>query len=106
MREIRNWETLITLQEMTPKELMPRGRKTTHELSAMRRKMKAVSQFIAKSEKKIEVLRARLSRPALSDNKRLKTQKGIEAHNKEIVRRIISLNLNQEKRGQGARVPA
>ena len=95
MREIRNWETLITLQEMTPKELMPRGRKTTHELSAMRRKMKAVSQFIAKSEKKIEVLRARLSRPALSDNKRLKTQKGIEAHNKEIVRRIISLNLNQ-----------
>src|SRR5687767_5787686 len=56
MREIRNWETLISLQEMTPKELMPRGRKTTHELSAMRRKMKAVAQFITKAEKKMDRL--------------------------------------------------
>src|SRR5687768_3972173 len=45
MREIRNWETLISLQEMTPKELMPRGRKTSHELSGMRRKMKNVASF-------------------------------------------------------------
>ena len=49
-REIRNWETLITLQEMTPKELMPRGRKSSQELSAMRRKMRSVAQFIGMSE--------------------------------------------------------
>src|SRR5271170_7921691 len=66
MREIRNWETLISLQEMTPKELMPRGRKTSHELSAMRRKMKAVAQFIGKAEKKMDKLRAKLKNDRLS----------------------------------------
>ena len=30
IKEIRNWETLIGQQEMTPKELMPRGRNLRH----------------------------------------------------------------------------
>ncbi|MBI5239800.1 MAG: hypothetical protein HY926_04950, partial [Elusimicrobia bacterium] len=47
-REIRSWETLIEAQEMTPKELMPRGRKTASELSGMRRRMKSVADFIEK----------------------------------------------------------
>jgi RNA polymerase primary sigma factor len=34
IKEIRNWETLISQQEMTPKELMPRGRKSTAQLRA------------------------------------------------------------------------
>src|SRR5207253_8378827 len=37
MREIRNWENLLEQQEMTPKELMPRGRKTNQERSEERR---------------------------------------------------------------------
>ncbi|HAH07011.1 MAG TPA: hypothetical protein DCM05_10885, partial [Elusimicrobia bacterium] len=97
MREIRNWETLISLQEMTPKELMPRGRKTSHELSAMRRKMRSVAQYIAKSEKVIERLRARLLSAKLTDKMRQKLHKAVEARNKDIVKRIISLNLNQDK---------
>ncbi|MGC8729389.1 MAG: RNA polymerase sigma factor region1.1 domain-containing protein, partial [Elusimicrobiales bacterium] len=36
MREIKNWETLIEQEEMTTKELMPRGRKTTRELNQMK----------------------------------------------------------------------
>src|SRR3954469_13367564 len=51
MREIQSWETLIEQDEMTPKELMPRGRKSNYELSAMRRKMKNVAQYIGKSTK-------------------------------------------------------
>ncbi|MDE2293058.1 MAG: hypothetical protein KGL53_13335, partial [Elusimicrobia bacterium] len=96
-REIRNWETLISLQEMTPKELMPRGRKTTQELSAMRRKMKAVAHFIMRSEKKINVLRQRLLSPKLSDNKRRTLTRRVEACNRDIVNKIIGLNLNQDK---------
>ncbi|MFA5140008.1 MAG: sigma-70 family RNA polymerase sigma factor [Elusimicrobiota bacterium] len=96
MREIRNWETLITMQEMTPKELMPRGRKTSQELSAMRRKMKTVAQFIARSEKKILALRAKLQKP-LSPKMQQKVQKQIELQNKEIVKGIVGLNLNQDK---------
>src|SRR5689334_16883557 len=33
LRELRNWESLLAQQEMTPKELMPRGRKTNQELA-------------------------------------------------------------------------
>ena len=96
-REIRNWETLISLQEMTPKELMPRGRKTNSELAGMRRKMKAVAHFIMRSEKKIGALRERLLSPKLTDAKRLKLSRKVEAQNKQIVAKIISLNLNQDK---------
>ncbi|MCX5782069.1 MAG: hypothetical protein NT145_05135 [Elusimicrobia bacterium] len=39
IKEIRNWETLIIQQEMTPKELMPRGRKSYSQLRGMRNKM-------------------------------------------------------------------
>src|SRR3954469_7951246 len=65
MREIRNWENLLEQQEMTPKELMPRGRKTNQELSRMRQKMRSVVKFIMVGEKKIvrseERLRKNLS---------------------------------------------
>ncbi len=97
MREIRSWETLIAQQEMTPKELMPRGRKTTAELSGMRRKMKTVADFIAKSEKVMESLRKKLKDPKLSPMKRMKLTKQIEKRNKQVIAKIVSLNLNQDK---------
>ncbi|PKL32196.1 MAG: nitrogenase molybdenum-cofactor biosynthesis protein NifE, partial [Spirochaetae bacterium HGW-Spirochaetae-10] len=53
MREIRNWETLIEQDEMTTKELMPRGRKSNQELSAMKRKMKNIAKLITRTEKEI-----------------------------------------------------
>jgi RNA polymerase primary sigma factor len=97
MREIRNWETLIALQEMTPKELMPRGRKTSHELSAMRRKMKTVASFISKSEKKIDKLRERLGAARVTDKMKVKLNKQVESVKKDIVKKILGLNLNQDK---------
>lgn len=98
MREIRNWEQLIEMQEMTPKELMPRGRKTSAELSGMRRRVKTVASYIAKSEKKVTKLYQTLKNSQkLTPKAQLKLQKQIEAVNKEIVGKIISLNLNQDK---------
>ena len=97
MREIRNWETLIAQQEMTPKELMPRGRKTAFELAGMRRRMKTVAQFIAKSENVIERMKARLDQKGLRPSVRKKITKAIESRTKEIVNRIVGLNLNQDK---------
>src|SRR3984893_19487788 len=52
LRELRNWESLLAQQEMTPKELMPRGRKTNQELARMRHKMKNVVKFIIGREQK------------------------------------------------------
>src|SRR5258708_7736748 len=60
MREIRNWENLLAQQEMTPKELMPRGRKTNQELARMRQKMKSVVKFILGAEEKINRAEERL----------------------------------------------
>ena len=97
MREIRNWETLIAQQEMTPKELMPRGRKTASELSGMRRKMRSVAQFITKSEKEINKLRERLKNPNLNHAQRKVLNKRVEQTTKEIVNKILGLNLNQDK---------
>jgi len=97
MREIRSWETLIAQQEMTPKELMPRGRKTASELSGMRRKMRSVAEFIEKSEKVMARLREKLKDPKLKPMTRIKLTKAIERRNRQVIQRIISLNLNQDK---------
>ena len=97
MREIRNWETLIAQQEMTPKELMPRGRKTAFELAGMRRRMKTVAQFIEKSENVIERMKRRLEEKNLRPSVRKKINKAIESRTREIVNRIVGLNLNQDK---------
>ena len=97
MREIRSWETLIAQQEMTPKELMPRGRKTASELSGMRRRMKTVADFIEKSEKVMQKLRDKLKDPKLRPQTRIKLTKAIDKRNKLVIAKIVSLNLNQDK---------
>lgn len=97
MREIRNWETLIEQQEMTPKELMPRGRKSARELSHMRRKMKNVARFIVRAEKSIQKLRKKLKLRGLKPSRIRQIEERIAKKNKQIVRKILGLNLNQDK---------
>jgi RNA polymerase primary sigma factor len=91
MREIRNWETLIELEEMTPKELMPRGRKTNQELAGMRRKMKTVAQFISKTEKKMNTLQDKLNKGKHSDKAARTLNKKIQTLRSEIVKKILGL---------------
>ncbi len=97
MREIRNWENLIAQQEMTPKELMPRGRKTASELAGMRRKMKLVAQYIAQSEKVMDGMREKLKKTTLSPAQRLQINKAVEKRHRDVVLKIVGLNLNQDK---------
>lgn len=97
LREISNWETLLEQQEMTPKELMPRGRKTEVELSRMRQKVKVVAQAIRKSEKLINTLQSKVDDPSLPLKKKARCQLELDAEKRQIVNRIISLNLNQDK---------
>ena len=97
MREIRNWETLIEQDEMTTKELMPRGRKSNQELSAMKRKMKNIAQLITRTEKEIFKLEERAKKPSLSNEMRKKLESIVDKKRKDIVKNIINLDLNQEK---------
>ena len=97
LREIRNWETLIEQDEMTPKELMPRGRKSDKELSNMKNKMKKTVEYITKTEKEIEKLDIEASNEELPNEKRKKIAAEADKKRKEIVEKILELNLNQEK---------
>ena len=96
MKELKDWQTLIEQEEMTTKELMPRGRKTERELKAMQKKIKKTVKEITKIEKEIEKLNKKLQ-SNISDKKKIKIQEKIEAKRDQIVKKILDLNLNQEK---------
>lgn len=97
LREIRNWETLIEQDEMTPKELMPRGRKSDKELSNMKSKMKKTVEYITKTEKEVEKIEAEASDEKLPNEKRKKLAAEADVKRKAIVEKILDLDLNQEK---------
>ena len=97
MREICNWEELVDQDEMTTKELMPRGKRTTRELNNMRKKLKEAAQFIGKREQEITKLMKELRAGNLTEKKRNHHIDLVQAKQKEVVSRIIKLNLNQNK---------
>lgn len=97
IKEIRNWETLITQQEMTPKELMPRGRKSYSQLRGMRIKMKKTVSLINAHERKITKMEQKLGQKSLSAKAREALSKKVEEGRLEIINLIIGLNLNQDK---------
>jgi len=97
LREIRSWETLLEQEEMTPKELMPRGRKTARELSRMRQKVRQVVHHIDVAEKRMNALSEKLRKKGTNAEKKAKLQGQLVHERKDIVNKIISLNLNLEK---------
>jgi len=97
MREICSWEELVDQEEMTTKELMPRGKRTTRELNTMRKKLKEAAAFISKRERDITFLLKELRNPKISENLIGKYTSRLEEKQKEVVERIIKLNLNQNK---------
>ncbi|MDR1124132.1 MAG: sigma-70 family RNA polymerase sigma factor [Elusimicrobiota bacterium] len=97
MREICSWEELVDQEEMTTKELMPRGKRTARELNTMRKKLKEAASFISKREKDITFLMKELRRPGIDEKLISKYTSRLEEKQKEVVERIIKLNLNQNK---------
>lgn len=97
MREICSWEELVDQEEMTTKELMPRGKRTSRELTNMRKKLKEAAAFISKREKVITALLTELRNPKISDKLLSKYTSKLEEKQKEVVDRILKLNLNQNK---------
>jgi RNA polymerase primary sigma factor len=96
IKEIRNWETLIGQQEMTTKELMPRGRKSQAQLRGMRVKIKTVVKKINVIEKNINTYENKLKGKISVKDKENYLNK-IKELRLEIVKLIVGLNLNQDK---------
>ncbi|MCX5779182.1 MAG: sigma-70 family RNA polymerase sigma factor [Elusimicrobia bacterium] len=97
IKEIRNWETLISQDEMTPKELMPRGRKSSAQLRGMRLKMRKGVHQISLIEKKIIKNDLRLKVRSISRKEREKRVQLIIDDRQRIIDVILGLNLNQDK---------
>ncbi|MDR2772369.1 MAG: sigma-70 family RNA polymerase sigma factor [Elusimicrobiota bacterium] len=97
INEIRNWETLINQQEMTPKELMPRGRKSKSQLRNMGLKIKKAVQEINTHEKTIIVCQKKLQEPDITKDLKEKNEKKIAQVKSRILTLVSGLNLNQDK---------
>jgi RNA polymerase primary sigma factor len=97
IKEIRNWETLISQEEMTTKELMPRGRKSRAQLRGMGVKIKTAVKKITRIEKSINSHEKKLKLKSLSQKNKDRYLEKIKDFRREIVGLIVSLNLNQDK---------
>jgi len=97
IKEVKSWDTLIEQDEMTPKELMPRGRKSTAQLRNMRIKVKETVKKIGQLEKNIESVSAKLKQKGLSEKEKAKLTEKKTALRGEVISLIIGLNLNQDK---------
>ncbi|MCL2388965.1 MAG: sigma-70 family RNA polymerase sigma factor [Elusimicrobia bacterium] len=97
LKEIKNWETLIEQEEMTPKELMPRGRKSQAQLRGMGKKIKTAVQKINQIEKSLKPLEAKLKLKSLSVKERANVSAKITTQRAALVSLIMGLNLNQDK---------
>jgi len=97
IKEVKSWDTLIEQDEMTPKELMPRGRKSTAQLRNMRVKVKETVKKIGQLEKNLETVLAKLKQKSLSEKEKIKLNEKKDVLRGTVISLIIGLNLNQDK---------
>ncbi|GHT54257.1 RNA polymerase sigma factor RpoD [Endomicrobiia bacterium] len=97
IKEIRNWETLISQEEMTTKELMPRGRKSQAQLRGMGVKIRTAVKKISYIEKSINSYEEKLKVKSLSQKDKERCELKVKELRCEIVNLIVGLNLNQDK---------
>ncbi|MDD5686227.1 MAG: sigma-70 family RNA polymerase sigma factor [Elusimicrobia bacterium] len=96
-KEIKNWEVLISTSVASPREFMPRGKKTDTTLRNMQKRMIEASKYIDKIQSKISK-----AKQLMKNNKKNPIKKGIYGnkiteYKKDIIKKIIGLNLNEEK---------
>jgi RNA polymerase primary sigma factor len=97
IKEIKNWETLISQQEMTPKELMPRGKKSPEQLKGMSSKIKTTVKKIIELEKTTKALENKLKLKTVSNEEKTQIKEKIGTINSEVIKLVVDLNLNQDK---------
>ncbi len=96
LKEIKNWSAMLQDKEMNAKDLMPRGKKSESSLQKMRYKVKEASKQINKAEKKMARCQKKLC-GRISDVKRKNMENEKEKTKKDIIRKIIKLNLNTDR---------
>ena len=97
IKEIKSWHTLIEQEEMTPKEIMPRGRKSSSQLRNMRLKVKETVKKIGLLEKNISKLDLKLGERDLSSKEKIRIESKKQKIRSEIISLIAGLNINGDK---------
>ncbi|MEW6556946.1 MAG: sigma-70 family RNA polymerase sigma factor [Elusimicrobiota bacterium] len=99
LKEIKNWEVLLSTSAASPREFMPRGKKTDATLRNMQRRMIEASKYIDKIQTKINFLKKKKKLKSYKKNltKRVSLENKINNYKKDIIKKIIGLNLNEEK---------
>ncbi|MDR0401467.1 MAG: sigma-70 family RNA polymerase sigma factor [Endomicrobium sp.] len=97
INEIRNWEALIRQQEMTPKELMPRGRKSKAQLKGMSVKIKTAVEKINNIENDICIYKKKIKLGLISKKQKENCQIEINELRSRIINIVIKLNINNDK---------
>ena len=97
IKEIKSWHTLIEQEEMTPKEIMPRGRKSSSQLRNMRLKVKETVKKIGLLEKNISKLDLNAEEKDLSNKEKIRIENKKQKIRSEIISLIAGLNINGDK---------
>ncbi len=97
IKEIKSWHTLIEQEEMTPKEIMPRGRKSNSQLRNMRLKVKETVKKIGLLEKNISKLDLNAEEKDLSNKEKIRIENKKQKIRSEIISLIAGLNINGDK---------
>jgi RNA polymerase primary sigma factor len=97
LREINHWVELVKQKEMSPKELMRRGRKTRRSLKKMRRKLSSTVNSVNKLIKNLSMIQQRLNNKNLPLKLKIEYQTKFDHLKKKVVDKINSLKLNTEK---------
>jgi len=96
-REILAWENLLELGEMTPKELMQRGSRSSQELAGMKRRLRAAADHIARAERRRRVLEARMRLGGWDARRRAALRKRLADLAEKVRATLLGLDLNDKK---------
>ena len=97
IKEIKNWDMLVSSSVASPREFMPRGKKTDTTLRNMKRKMTETSKYIGNVQKKIDKLKQTMQKLKGAGKKKLEYENKIIEHKRDVIKKIVDLNLNEEK---------
>ncbi|MCP4481235.1 MAG: sigma-70 family RNA polymerase sigma factor [bacterium] len=96
-KEIKHWEAQLQEDEMTPKELMPRGKKTDDSLKDMKKKMQDVANLILEKEPRLDYLYMKLKDSNLKSKQDKVFKKELDNLQELLIQNILALNLNNER---------
>ena len=95
-RQMRHWAELLKIGEMTPKELLPRGRATRRQLDAMRVKVQLLARELDRAQPKLSRASAAVDRAKTPQDKE-KARKHLHVLEERISAKMEVLPLHEDK---------